>query len=67
VRVYCHWVYIAKCIVDVYCDRAFNASSGYTGIVGIYSDWMYNAKCIHLYYLLSVVTTRSGEGMIHIL
>jgi len=46
VRVYSHWVYTAKCIVDVYCDWVYNASSGCTCIVGIYSDWVYNAKCI---------------------
>ena len=45
-RLYSHWVYIAKCIVGVYCDWVYNASSGSTGIVGIYSDWVYNAKCI---------------------
>jgi hypothetical protein len=36
----------ANCIVGVYCNWVYNASSGCTGIVGIYSDWVYNAKCI---------------------
>ena len=43
---YSHWVYTPKCIVGVYCDWVYNASSGCTGIVGVYSDWVYNAKCI---------------------
>jgi len=45
--------------VDVHCARVFNASSGFTGIVGIYSDWVYNAKCIvgttHMLKTLRVV------------
>ena len=35
----------ADCIVGVYCDWTYNASSGCTRIVGVYSDWVYNAKC----------------------